>query len=143
MKKPLCLLALVLAACETAPPPRSTGSSGAASARYRAAPASTATPSTVTAGSTAVSGALPPPDAQLLYQESARDAFGTTTYSSATQVRGPVVEEVHIGNQRVYSNQPVYAPPTIDGVVQAGYVPAGTTRVIDPMTGRSVPVRRR
>jgi hypothetical protein len=143
MKTLLCLLGLALAACETAGPPRYTATGGAA-AGYRASPTPATTAATVgTTAAVPTSTALPPPDAQLLYQQTTSDAFGTSTYTSNTQVRGPVVEEVHIGNQRVYSNQPIYPPPTIDGVVQPGYVPAGTTHVYDPRTGRSIPVRRR
>ncbi|HYF37502.1 MAG TPA: hypothetical protein VD994_19530 [Prosthecobacter sp.] len=74
----------------------------------------------------AVQGSLPPPDAEVIYQRQESDAFGSSTYTSRTQVRGPVVEEVRIGNQRV----------------GPGYAPAGTTWVYDPITGRRIPVRR-
>jgi hypothetical protein len=87
--------------------------------------------------------ALPPPDAELIYQRQENDAFGSSTYTTRTQVRGPVVEEIHIGNQRVDPYGGVYPPTSVNGVVQPGYVPAGTTMVYDPVTGRSIPVRRR
>jgi hypothetical protein len=87
-------------------------------------------------------GQQQPPDAELLYEARRSDAFGSETYTSRTQVRGPVVEEVHIGNQRVDPNQPVYPPTVIDGTIQPGYVPYGTTYVYDPVTGRRIPVRR-
>ena len=83
------------------------------------------------------------PDAQVLYQNSSSDAFGRSTNTGLYQQRGGVTEEVHIGNQPVYPGQPIYPPTNYNGVVQPGYVPAGTTAVYDPLTGRVIPVRRR
>ena len=59
------------------------------------------------------------------------------------QQRGGVIQETHIGNQRVYPGQSVYPPASYNGVVQPGYVPSGTAAVYDPVTGRVIPVRRR
>lgn len=88
----------------------------------------------VSSGAAAASASsLPPPDAELLYERSSRDAFGTRSYSSHTQVRGPVVHERQIGNM----------PVEVNGMPQSGYVPAGTPMIFDPATGRWLPVRRR
>ncbi len=83
------------------------------------------------------------PDAQVLYQNSSSDAFGRTTNTGLYQQRGGVTQEYHIGNQPVYPGQPIYPPTNYNGTVQPGYVPAGTTAVYDPVTGRVIPVRRR
>jgi hypothetical protein len=83
------------------------------------------------------------PEAQVLYQSSASDAFGRTTNTGVIQQSGGVTREVFIGNQSVYPGQPIYAPNQYNGTLQPGYVPAGTTAVYDPVTGRVIPVRRR
>ncbi len=83
------------------------------------------------------------PDAQVLYQSTSSDAFGRTTNTGIYQQRGGVTEEYHIGNQPVYPGQSIYPPANYNGTVQPGYVPAGTTAVYDPVTGRVIPVRRR
>jgi len=83
------------------------------------------------------------PDARVLYQNSSSDAFGRTTNTGIYQQRGGVIQETHIGNQRVYPGQSVYPPASYNGVVQPGYVPSGTAAVYDPVTGRVIPVRRR
>lgn len=106
---------------------------------YTSSPTSSSQPRTATPGS--LSQANRPPDAQVLYQRRASDSFGSRTYTSSAQVSGPISEEIHIGNQQVDPYQPIYRPRTIDGVVQPGYVPNGTTMVYDPRTGRMIPVR--
>lgn len=59
----------------------------------------------------------------MLYQRRRSDAFGSRSFSSSTQIRGPVSEEVYLGNQRV------------DG-------PDGMVRIYDPRTGRMRTVSR-
>lgn len=136
-------LALVLTACESPPSPAGRNSV-AAYPQPRPVARMPATPAAPPASPVpAQASSQPPPDAQLLYQRRESDAFGSSTYTSRTQVRGPVVEELHIGNQKVQPHQSVYGPPVINGVIQPGYVPSGTTMVYDPVTGRSIPVRRR
>ena len=83
------------------------------------------------------------PDAQVLYQNSASDAFGRSTNTGIIQQSGGVTQEVFIGNQPVYPGQSIYPPARYNGVLQPGYVPSGTTSVYDPVTGRVIPVRRR
>jgi hypothetical protein len=83
------------------------------------------------------------PDAQVLYQSTASDAFGRTTNTGVIQQSGGVTREVFIGNQPVYPDQSIYPPNQYNGTLQPGYVPAGTTAVYDPVTGRVIPVRRR
>jgi hypothetical protein len=83
------------------------------------------------------------PDAQVLSQNSASDAFGRTTNTGAIQPSGGVTREVFIGDQPVYSGQSIYPPNQYNGTLQPGYVPSGTTAVYDPVTGRVIPVRRR
>ena len=132
--------ALLISACES-PSPANPYASRRDLGGTSLALASTSRPVVVTPA--AATASQPPPDAEVLYQERASDAFGSSTYTSRTQVHGPVVEEVHIGNQRVDPYQPLYPPTTVNGVVQPGYVPSGTQYVIDPATGRRIPVRRR
>ncbi len=83
------------------------------------------------------------PDAQVLYQHSASDAFGRSTQTGVIQQSGGVTREVFIGNQPVYPGQSIYPPNQYNGTLQPGYVPSGTTAVYDPVTGRVIPVRRR
>jgi len=83
-----------------------------------------------------------PPDAQLLYQKGNCCGNSSTAWTTHIQTRGPVTEEVYIGNQRVQSNQQLYRPRSADGVLQPGYVPNGTSGVYDPQTGRLIPVKR-
>ncbi len=146
----VCSVTLLMVAC-VAPPPRSS-SFGRVSDRP---PPSGSAPSTASASpgrarAAAAEQGLPPPDGEILYQRHERDALGSSTYTSRTQVRGPVVEERYIGNQPVDPYQPVYRPQYYNeggyfnqGAPGAGYVPNGTTSVYDPTTGRRIPVRRR
>lgn len=142
MKTKPCLAAaaLFVTACET-PVPSSAPSRHGSRYAYGTTvtdttplPAAASVSASVSTGPTARpaaanhSSSLPPPDAEVLYQRRESDIFGSSTYTSRTQVRGPVVEEIHIGNQRV--------------LPQPGYVPAGTTLIYDPVTGRAIPVRR-
>lgn len=140
----LAASALMLAACETGHLPpgggyvassAELGGTGVPSSRRVAPPAGS--------GGSWDTAATPPPDAQLLYQNTASDAFGRSSQSGIIQQRGGVVEEVHVGNQPIYPGQPVYGAPVYQGTVQPGYVPTGTSAVYDPVTGRMIPVRRR
>lgn len=116
---------LTAASSSTAATPATTGAAATTSSHVRAA----------TASST-----LPPPDAQLLYQRTGSDAFGHTTQTGIIQQRGGVVEETYIGNRPVYGTP--FPAGMVDGIIQPGYVPTGTSMVYDPITGRMIPVRR-
>lgn len=83
------------------------------------------------------------PDAQVMYQNTQQDAFGRSSQSGIYQQRGGVTEELHIGNQQIPVIPGQYGPsPTYNNVYQGGYVAPGTIGVIDPYTGRVLPVRR-
>ncbi len=83
------------------------------------------------------------PDAEVLYQRTERDFFGRRTDTGIYRSTGGVTEEVHIGNQQIQVIPGQYDPaPTYNNVYQGGYVAPGTTGVIDPYTGRVLPVRR-
>lgn len=112
----------------------------AASSSTSATTVATASPNVRATAATAYSSSLPPPDAQLLYQRTGSDAFGHTTQTGIIQQRGGVVEETYIGNRPVYGTP--FGAGMVDGVLQPGYVPTGTSMVWDPITGRMIPVRR-
>ena len=83
------------------------------------------------------------PDAEVMYQSTERDFFGRRTDTGIYRSSGGVTEEVHIGNQQIPVMPGQYGPgPIYNNVYQGGYTAPGTTAVMDPYTGRVLPVRR-
>ncbi|GEP46081.1 hypothetical protein [Brevifollis gellanilyticus] len=85
------------------------------------------------------------PTGQFMYQNNYQDAFGRRTDSGVYRSTGGVTEDVYIGNQQipVVPGQPYYGPaPAYPNVYQGGYVAPGTNAVVDPYSGRVLPVQR-